>query len=432
MTDTVKAGKPGRCGFLSAITAIAALGGLLLSACLEDHPILSGSDIYDAKPLLRGDSALNGLDSVEIQLKDPAEAWMLRLWGGPPDSLERAPRFLSDKSGSLIMIVRGFSRDAGHCMTETFAPGKPVTLVDSCPRGTGSGSLVVLSQSPKQDTTVGIGDSVSFRALFGGGRRPLNYSWIWNSPGKADSSAGTLSSGSAFQVTLPFNLPGTYTFSLQVVSDTSHFISVWRIKVVNSLLKVDAGRDTTILSTDTLWLSGRPAATNGSILKSEWKIGDGPFRAVSSGDTSIQASQLEAVKHPDSVSVLMPIPCIFRVTDILGNVAEDTIRISILFSKDASLAGLKTSEGALEPAFNPFVTSYRIKVPHATASVILKAAAESGSASIEWPQSQGFKFAESTLVYLHDGANSAPLRVRAEDPRFGSLIDIVILRDTLP
>lgn len=92
-----------------------------------------------------------------------------------------------------------------------------------------------------------------------------------------------------------------------------------RMRVEIDPPRADAGRDFDVLTNGPIRLAGYGEDRFGAIVKWEWKVGrDGDFRESATGDTTITAPADEE-----------SLPCVLRVTDDDGGIAEDTVWFSI-------------------------------------------------------------------------------------------------------
>ena len=92
-----------------------------------------------------------------------------------------------------------------------------------------------------------------------------------------------------------------------------------RVQVLLDPPVADAGTDTTVSLSDTVWLRGRGEDKFGSIVSWEWDIGrSGSFKRVSGRDTF-------ALAPPTSANV----GHVLRVRDDDGNVSLDTLRVFV-------------------------------------------------------------------------------------------------------
>ncbi len=96
----------------------------------------------------------------------------------------------------------------------------------------------------------------------------------------------------------------------------------------------NAGKDTTVSIKDTVRLHGSATQQFGTITEWAWDIGDGgTFKETSKGDTIIIAPATENLNFL----------CILRVMDDDGNVAKDTMKITVLQDVPIAFAGPDTT-----------------------------------------------------------------------------------------
>jgi hypothetical protein len=103
------------------------------------------------------------------------------------------------------------------------------------------------------------------------------------------------------------------------------------IKFLRKDLYIDAGRDTTVSIRDSVKLHARVTQKPAPIASLEWDIGNQGFFRIVSGDTIIHAGT-------DSGRLRN----ILRVKDVKGNVAYDTMEVSVLLCKPRAFAGSDT------------------------------------------------------------------------------------------
>jgi hypothetical protein len=166
-----------------------------------------------------------------------------------------------------------------------------------------------------QDTTVTPNDNVFLHGkaseVFGSIVR-----WEWDFGNRG--SFAPFPTGEA--ATRSSALPGQEFHVLRVTDDDGNIgLDTVRVTVIADLPVADAGRDTQVTLSDRVVLRGKGLDGLGTLVKQEWDIGaKGYFIPTSTGDTQV-------VSRPDLGFDYH----VFRVTDDDGNIAIDTVRVTV-------------------------------------------------------------------------------------------------------
>jgi hypothetical protein len=324
---------------------------------------------------IKKDTAWSKFDRLVISWRDSASGAGATLFDGPPSSLAPLTRFQADgyKGGPIAFYFRGYAAnilafeekrgyDAAHpkVVTKEFTPINPPAARKHVP-----------ALSPiLGGKTISIGDSLTFtsEASIDSGSLAA-FAWDCEGDGVYDFS-GALS-GLAAKLASGCRYPdaGQYTLSLKVrsLAESSASVSL-PITVVLDAPKSDAGKDQTVYPGTRVSLHGIASDSLGSVARTEWKIGSGPFRPGGL-DTSFTA--------PES---LQDVAAVFRVTDDDSLSVIDSVLIHVVATGEPILSGITLSAGPLDKPFNPADTAYAASLPNSAATTTVTATLAAGSA----------------------------------------------------
>jgi tRNA threonylcarbamoyladenosine modification (KEOPS) complex Pcc1 subunit len=140
---------------------LAALAACFGAGCLEDHPVVQPGKVVDARAVLAQDPSLSGFDTVEITVVDRGDpARVLKLWKVPGDSSGSSSIYVGSEGENVRVLVRGFKKGLGFCLTETLEDGTRIERMDSCGAGL-KGPKVFAGD----DTAVAAGDLVRLHGV---------------------------------------------------------------------------------------------------------------------------------------------------------------------------------------------------------------------------------------------------------------------------
>jgi hypothetical protein len=112
------------------------------------------------------------------------------------------------------------------------------------------------------------------------------------------------------------------------------------VMVVQDAPVPNAGKDTTVSLNDTVHLHGSATQQFGTIVEWAWDIGNtGIFKVISKADTTIVAPSSENLNYL----------CMLRVKDDDGNMAKDTVKITVLRDAPVANAGKDTAARSSAP-----------------------------------------------------------------------------------
>jgi hypothetical protein len=120
----------------------AACAGLLLAACLPDHPVYQPARVYDPNAAIRL-ANLAGIDSVVLRLvngRDTSDA--IELWAGRPGSDTALPVRSAGDDGGYYFLLLGFTRARGQCLEDRIEDGKVSVVRNNC---RSKGGMLLLS-----------------------------------------------------------------------------------------------------------------------------------------------------------------------------------------------------------------------------------------------------------------------------------------------
>jgi Cadherin-like beta sandwich domain len=121
------------------------------------------------------------------------------------------------------------------------------------------------------------------------------------------------------------------------------------INVLSDPPVAHAGQDTTVAVETSIRLHAMGSDGFGPVVYREWKIGTGEFMRVPQQETSIPAPATPG-----------DLECILRITDSDGLTALDTMIVKVAYNSNATLAGLRTTMGKLDPAFRKDIYAYSL------------------------------------------------------------------------
>jgi alpha-tubulin suppressor-like RCC1 family protein len=169
-----------------------------------------------------------------------------------------------------------------------------------------------------KDTTVSIKDTVR---LHGSATQQFGTitEWAWDI-GNTGTFKVTSKSDTAIIAPPSENL--NYLCILRVTDDVGNVgKDTVKVTILQDVPVPNAGKDTTVSIKDTILLHGSATQQFGTITEWAWDLGNtGTFKITSKGDTSIIAPAAENLNYP----------CILRVTDDDGNIAKDTMKVTVL------------------------------------------------------------------------------------------------------
>jgi hypothetical protein len=166
------------------------------------------------------------------------------------------------------------------------------------------------------DTIVSINDTVRLHATASDGFGGSIAKWEWSING---GSFNQTSSGDMV-IVAPVNENQNYSCVVRVTDNDS--ITVTDEMIVTVVLDppvANAGNDMAVAKNSQVTLHGSVSQEFGTVVKWEWNIGNSGFVQTSTCDTMITTLG----------SVIEAYPCILKVTDDDGNVAEDTVYLQV-------------------------------------------------------------------------------------------------------
>ena len=186
-------------------------------------------------------------------------------------------------------------------------------------------------QKVNPDTTIAIKDSVTFyvSATAPDGNM-TQVAWDFDGNGVYDWTSATLQNcGYRYQTA------GLYKAVLRLTDECQKLTyDTVRVTVLQDVPVLNAGADTTVSIKDTIKLHGSATHQFGTITEWAWDIGNtGTFKVTSKGDTNIIAPPAENLNYL----------CVLKVTDSHGNVAKDTVKITVLQDVPVPNAGVDTT-----------------------------------------------------------------------------------------
>ncbi len=192
-------------------------------------------------------------------------------------------------------------------------------------------NLPPVISSIRADTTISIKDSIQ---LFGVAHDPdgtiKEYAWDFNGDGAFEYTSAT-----QVMAGYRYNTAGIYKAVLRVTDDDNKVTKdTATIAVLQDVPVPNAGKDTTVSIKDTIKLHGSATQQFGTIVEWAWDFGNtGTFKVTSKGDTNIVAPAVENLNYL----------CVLRAKDDDGNVANDTVKITVLQDAPVPNAGVDTT-----------------------------------------------------------------------------------------
>ncbi len=144
-----------------------------------------------------------------------------------------------------------------------------------------------------------------------------------------------------------------------------------RIRVELDPPITDAGPDIVAIANEALPVHVGGSDRLGTIVRREYKLGDGPYTVISGTDTVIQAP-------PEPAELKL----VVRVTDDDSLTAVDTAKVSVILSANSDLSDLVISAGSLAPAFRPDVGNYAAQVGYGDSLVHIVATTRDPAAEL--------------------------------------------------
>lgn len=323
---------------------------------------------------VRKDSAWKAFDSLEIIWKDTLSGAGGTLFAGNPADLAEVNKLLADgyKGQKIVITFKGYKdKTLAYMENRGFDgkdPGKvtkdiiPIAPIDTTRSVVGPKSPKLSRIIAAPDTVISIHDSVSFSATASLDSGSLKeYAWSYaGASGATEYGAAAALHGKSAGISggHRYAEAGIYQVVLKVASD-SDSIAIGRlnVQVLQDPPTADAGKDTAVYPLATVKLRGLGKDRLGSIVKTEWKIGNAGFFA-SAADTSFQA--------PASVQDLV---IFFRVTDDDGQAVTDSLIVHVIPENESYLTALGVSQGVLAPQFAPGLQAYSDTVPNSVAGI---------------------------------------------------------------
>jgi outer membrane protein assembly factor BamB/PKD repeat protein len=265
--------------------------------------------------------------------------------------------------------------------------------------------------SIRTDTTISIKDSIQ---LFGTAHDVdgtiKEYAWDFNGDGTYEyASTAQVNAG------YKYNIAGIYKAVLRVTDDDNkkNYDTV-KITVLQDIPIPNAGKDTTVSIKDTIRLHGSATQQFGTITEWAWDIGNtGTFKVTSKSDTIIIAPATENLNYL----------CVLKVTDDDGNVAKDTVKVTIMQDVPVANAGIDTAVGI-------------------NASIPFKGTATQQFGSIvmyKWDYDGDGIYDDSSIttgasahIYSHEAVYNAKLLVRDDDGNEATAIRRVTVQNSAP
>jgi hypothetical protein len=252
----------------------------------------------------------------------------------------------TQKFGTIVIYKWDFDGDSAYddssaasaAMTHTYTHEAAYNAIfyirdDDGNEATDSRKVTVTNRPPKitsirPDTTISIKDSITlFATVTDIDGTIKEYAWDFTGDGTFEFTNTTQATAG-----FGYNTAGIYKAVLRVTDDDGKATrDTVTVMVLLDAPVVNAGKDTTVSINDTVRLHGSATQQFGTIVKWEWDVGNtGMFTPLNPPDTTFIAPSIENLNYQ----------CVLRVTDDDGNVAKDTVKVSISQDKPIAIAGM--------------------------------------------------------------------------------------------
>jgi hypothetical protein len=177
------------------------------------------------------------------------------------------------------------------------------------------------------DTTVSINDTVHLHGtatqLFGN-----IVEWAWDI---GNTGTFNVTGNGDTTIIMPSLVNSNYLCVLRVKDDDGNVAKdTVKTSVIQDQPVANSGKDTTVSINDTVYLHGTATQQFGNIVEWAWDIGNtGTFNVTGKGDSTIIVPSLANLNYL----------CILRIKDDDGNVAKDTMTITVLQDVPVANAG---------------------------------------------------------------------------------------------